>query len=164
MKRVLMFDAIPMQGGSKIANAELIKQCDQRDVISYIATTNPEHWISTLSSNPRVQVLKNQALSNHVSSWYRLLADELLLPSSTDSGDAQATETRLVYGLVFTKQRHAHVLASSVQSQTYRTNGAWPCGRVSLIWLLLSKSGCHSLSRKHARLYDRCSYGLPKNA
>lgn len=58
MKRVLMFDAIPMQGGSKIANAELIKQCDQRDVISYVATTNPEHWTATFSSNPRVQVLK----------------------------------------------------------------------------------------------------------
>ena len=58
MKRVLMFDAIPMQGGSKIANAELIKQCDQRDVISYVATTNPEHWTATFNSNPRVQVLK----------------------------------------------------------------------------------------------------------
>ncbi|HHP0481568.1 glycosyltransferase family 4 protein [Vibrio campbellii] len=58
MKRVLMFDAIPMQGGSKIANAELIKQCDQRDVISYIATTHPEHWTAIFRSNPRVQVLK----------------------------------------------------------------------------------------------------------
>ena len=53
-----MFDAIPMQGGSKIANAELIKQCDQRDVISYIATTHPEHWLSSFRSNPRVKVLK----------------------------------------------------------------------------------------------------------
>ena len=34
MKRILMFDAIPMFGGSKVANAELIKQCEQRGVIS----------------------------------------------------------------------------------------------------------------------------------
>ncbi len=41
MKRVLMFDAIPMQGGSKIANAELLKQCNKLNVVGYLVTTNP---------------------------------------------------------------------------------------------------------------------------
>lgn len=58
MKRVLMFDAIPMQGGSKIANAELLKQCDKLNVIGYLLTTNPEHWESLLSDTPRVQIIK----------------------------------------------------------------------------------------------------------
>ncbi|MGI2935705.1 glycosyltransferase family 4 protein [Vibrio diabolicus] len=58
MKRVLMFDAIPMQGGSKIANAELLKQCDKLNVIGYLLTTNPEHWEPLLSDTPRVQIIK----------------------------------------------------------------------------------------------------------
>lgn len=41
MKRVLMFDAIPMQGGSKIANAELLKQCNKLNVVGYLVTTKP---------------------------------------------------------------------------------------------------------------------------
>ncbi len=164
MKRVLMFDAIPMQGGSKIANAELIKQCDQRDVISYIATTNPEHWISTLSSNPRVQVLKikrSPITSHHgIAYWLmncfylvQLILVTLKLPKldwfmglSSPNNDMPMYLLRLFNRKPIVQMVHG------------------TCGRVSLIWLLLSKSGCHSLSRKHARLYDRCSYGLPKNA
>ncbi|AUI85987.1 glycosyltransferase [Vibrio azureus] len=58
MKRVLMFDAIRMQGGSKIANAEILKQCDSKNVVSYIATTHPEHWKSIISENSRIHIIR----------------------------------------------------------------------------------------------------------
>jgi hypothetical protein len=61
MKRVLMFDAIPMQGGSKIANAELLKQCNKLNVVGYLVTTKPEHWTPLLEDTPRIQILNIKA-------------------------------------------------------------------------------------------------------
>ncbi|WP_104026842.1 glycosyltransferase family 4 protein [Vibrio jasicida] len=58
MKYVLMLDTIPLQSGSKTANAELLKQCDQRDVVGYVATTHPEHWNRLLKDDERIQVVK----------------------------------------------------------------------------------------------------------
>ncbi|YCO05188.1 glycosyltransferase family 4 protein [Vibrio sp. VNB-15] len=58
MKRVMMLDTIPLQSGSKNANAELLKQCNQRDVVGYIVTTHPEHWRKLLKDDERIQVIK----------------------------------------------------------------------------------------------------------
>ncbi|PNQ53847.1 glycosyltransferase, partial [Vibrio agarivorans] len=58
MKRVLMFDAIRTQGGSKIANAEILKQCDNKDVVSYIATTQPDHWKSIINNESRIHIIQ----------------------------------------------------------------------------------------------------------
>ncbi|MDF2152157.1 glycosyltransferase family 4 protein [Vibrio sp. CAU 1672] len=57
MKRVLMFDLIAMHGGSKVANAELLKLCDEQEIIGYIASTDVEHWHALLASHPRIQLL-----------------------------------------------------------------------------------------------------------
>ncbi|WP_440888330.1 glycosyltransferase family 4 protein [Vibrio sp. WZ-1] len=61
MQRVLMFDSIPMNGGSKIANSEILALCENKSITGYIASTHIEHWESQLKINTHIKLLPLKA-------------------------------------------------------------------------------------------------------
>ncbi|CAH1584545.1 glycosyltransferase family 4 protein [Vibrio rotiferianus] len=57
MQRVLMFDSIPMNGGSKVANSEILALCENKNITGYIASTHVQHWEAHLKVNSNIKLL-----------------------------------------------------------------------------------------------------------